>query len=50
LLELGILKIKWGEKDPIVIGPWKNNWANFFQYTAQERKMIYTTNIIEGLK
>ena len=50
-LELGNLKIKWGEKYPIVIRSWENNWANlanFFQYTAPIRKMIYTTNIIEG--
>jgi transposase-like protein len=50
-LELSNLKSKWGEKYPIVIRSWENNWANlasFFQYTAPIRKMIYTTNIIEG--
>ncbi|MEI7489324.1 MAG: IS256 family transposase [Chryseobacterium sp.] len=50
-LELNNLKNKWGEKYPIVIRSWENNWvnlANFFQYTAPIRKMIYTTNIIEG--
>lgn len=42
---------KWGEKYPIVIRSWENNWdnlSNFFQYSAPIRKMIYTTNIIEG--
>jgi len=50
-LELNNLKIKWGEKYPVVIRSWENNWENlatFFQYTAPIRKMIYTTNIIEG--
>mgnify|MGYP000503440633 CR=1 FL=1 len=50
-IELSNLKNKWGEKYPIVLRSWENNWgnlANFFQYTAPIRKMIYTTNIIEG--
>lgn len=50
-LELTNLKNKWGDKYPIVIRSWENNWDNlatFFQYTAPIRKMIYTTNIIEG--
>jgi transposase-like protein len=50
-LELSNLKDKWGAKYPIVIRSWENNWANlsnFFQYSAPIRKMIYTTNIIEG--
>jgi putative transposase len=50
-LELNNLKNKWGEKYPVVIRSWENNWdnlANFFQYSAPIRKMIYTTNIIEG--
>lgn len=50
-LELNNLKNKWVEKYPVVIRSWENNWdklANFFQYSAPIRKMIYTTNIIEG--
>lgn len=42
---------KWGKKYPIVIRSWENNWdnlASFFQYSEPIRKMIYTTNIIEG--
>lgn len=49
--ELKNLNKKWGKKYPIVIRSWENNWsnlANFFQYSAPIRKMIYTTNIIEG--
>ncbi len=49
--ELKNLDNKWGEKYPVVIKSWENNWdnlANFFQYSAPIRKMIYTTNIIEG--
>lgn len=50
-LELNNLKVKWGEKYPVVIRSWENNWENlatFFQYSPPIRKMIYTTNIIEG--
>lgn len=49
--ELKNLDKKWGEKYPVVIRSWQNNWDNlatFFQYSAPIRKMIYTTNIIEG--
>ena len=49
--ELKNLDKKWGEKYPVVIRSWENNWdnlANFFQYSPPIRKMIYTTNIIEG--
>lgn len=49
--ELGNLKNKWGAKYPIVIRSWENNWDNlitFFQYSGPIRKLIYTTNVIEG--
>lgn len=42
---------KWGEKYPVVINSWKNNWENlssFFKYSPPIRKIIYTTNIVEG--
>lgn len=45
------LEAKWGEKYPLVIKSWKDNWdrlSNFFKYSAQIRKVIYTTNAIEG--
>lgn len=49
--ELKKLDEKWGQKYPAVIKSWENNWDNlatFFQYSEPIRKMIYTTNIIEG--
>lgn len=51
LLALDSLEEKWDDLYPIVIKSWRLNWdkiATYFQYTAPIRKMIYTTNIIEG--
>ena len=48
---LAALEEKWGMKYPVVLNSWKNNWDNlatFFQYSPEIRKIIYTTNIIEG--
>ena len=45
------LDAKWGEPYPIVIKSWRNNWGHlteYFQYTAPIRKLIYTTNTVEG--
>lgn len=42
---------KWGHKYPIVINSWQNNWhklSTYFKYTADIRRIIYTTNTIEG--
>lgn len=42
---------KWGKKYPVVLESWKNNWeelTTYFQYTKAIRKLIYTTNIVEG--
>ena len=50
-LELERLSEKWGEKYPIVIESWRRNWnklSTFFKYSTAIRKMIYTTNTIEG--
>jgi len=50
-LELDNLAEKWEAKYPIVIKSWKNNWdklSTYFQYTASIRKLIYTTNAVEG--
>jgi putative transposase len=49
--ELEKLKEKWNKKYPMVIGSWQNNWAKlstYFKYPAGIRKLIYTTNTIEG--
>ena len=50
-LELGNLESKWGGKYPLVIKSWRNNWDKltpYFSYSPQIRKLIYTTNIVEG--
>jgi putative transposase len=48
---LNALEQKWGKKYPIVIKSWRNNWhklSTFFKYAADIRRLIYTTNTIEG--
>jgi transposase-like protein len=50
-LELQNLSKKWGEKYPIVIDSWNRNWeklSTYFKYPQAIRKLIYTTNTIEG--
>lgn len=45
------LEANWGSKYPKVIDSWRKNWlrlSNYFQYSKEIRKIIYTTNIIEG--
>ena len=49
--ELDNLEKKWGEQYPIVIRSWQDNWdklSEYFQYTPAIRKLIYTTNTVEG--
>lgn len=49
--ELLKLEEKWGKKYPVVLESWKKNWdklSTYFQYTEPIRKLIYTTNPIEG--
>jgi putative transposase len=49
--ELENLAMKWGEKYPIVLKSWNQNWdklTTYFAYDEQIRKLIYTTNAIEG--
>ena len=49
--ELDSLEAKWGERYPIVIKSWRDNWerlTEFFQYTKEIRRLIYTTNTVEG--
>lgn len=41
----------WGRKYPIVIQSWTNNWDNlstYFKFPPEIRKIIYTTNALEG--
>lgn len=48
---LNELESAWGKKYPIVIKSWRVNWEElsaFFKYPEEIRKIIYTTNVIEG--
>lgn len=49
--ELLNLEEKWGKKYPVVIKSWNTNWEKlsaYFQYDKHIRKLIYTTNAVEG--
>jgi len=42
---------KWDSKYPQIIKSWDDNWSElstFFKYPAELRKIIYTTNAVEG--
>lgn len=42
---------KWDKKYPKISRSWRDNWANlstYFKYPQEIRKLIYTTNAIEG--
>ena len=50
-IELDPLEQKWRETYPIVLRSWHDKWDNlsrYFQYNADIRKIVYTTNIVEG--
>lgn len=41
----------WGEKYPMVLKSWNSKWeelSTYFKYSAEIRRLIYTTNPIEG--
>lgn len=45
-------KDRWAKTYPSCVRSWEENWdilSTFFAYPAEVRKIIYTTNIIEGL-
>jgi transposase-like protein len=51
--EDGLIKLEeiWGKKYPVVIKSWNNNWdrlSTYFKYDEYVRKIIYTTNAVEG--
>lgn len=53
MAELNLEKLaeKWQKKYPVVIKSWQDNWhklSTFFKYTEDIRRIIYTTNTIEG--
>jgi transposase-like protein len=44
-------KERWGQKHPIIIRSWEKNWMEltaYFKYPYEIRRIIYTTNAIEG--
>ncbi len=50
-IELANLDEKWSKKYPIVIKSWYSNWdklTTYFAYDERIRKLIYTTNAVEG--
>lgn len=52
LAQLDMLKEKWNDKYSNVIESWYINWdklSTFFAFNEQIRKMIYTTNTLEGI-
>lgn len=49
--QLELLETRWGTKYGIAIQSWFRNWENlssFYGYDTEIRKLIYTTNPIEG--
>lgn len=45
------LEAKWGKQYPIVFRSWRSNWerlSNYFKYPEPIRRLIYTTNTVEG--
>lgn len=49
--QLDALDKTWGKKYPLVINSWRNNWpklSTYFKYDPAIRRLIYTTNTIEG--
>ena len=49
---LADVREKWGKKYPYAVSNWENNWDDvcpFFQFPDEVRRIMYTTNIIEGL-
>ncbi len=51
--EANLLKLeeKWGGKYGAAVRSWQNNWsdlATFFEFSQEIRRLIYTTNTVEG--
>ena len=48
---MDLLEEKWGKKYPTVIRSWRKNWdrlTSYFKYPQPIRRLIYTTNTVEG--
>ena len=42
---------KWGKQYPMVLKSWQTKWEHlsaYFKYSAEIRRLIYTTNSVEG--
>ena len=51
LSELDAFDKKWSGKYPKIAKSWRDNWANlstYFKYPDAVRRLIYTTNTIDG--
>lgn len=49
--QLDLLEEKWGKHYPVVIKSWRTNWerlSTYFKYPQPIRRIIYTTNTVEG--
>lgn len=51
--EANLVKLEetWGEKYGAAVRSWQNNWeelAAFFEFPKEIRRLIYTTNSVEG--
>lgn len=49
--KLDLLEEKWGKQYPTVITSWRTNWerlSNYFKYPEPIRRLVYTTNTVEG--
>lgn len=48
---LDLLEEKWGKQYPLVIKSWRANWirlSQYFKYPEPIRRLVYTTNTVEG--
>jgi len=48
---LDLLEEKWGKQYPVAVQSWRTNWSrlsNYFKYPEPIRKLVYTTNTVEG--
>ena len=51
LASLDELKERWGDEYPLAVGVWERNWdriRTMFHFSAEIRRLIYTTNPIES--
>ncbi len=48
---LDLMQTKRGKQNPIVFKSWRANWdrlTNYFKYPEPIRRLVYTTNTVEG--